>query len=178
MTRPELKDNILLFLHDKHFENENPLEFVTPELIKEKLKLKNSKFNIDKILSSLKRQNLIDSKNHNFFIIKSGIDFIDNEKSFVNIGNIKKKFYYDFINSKFKFYTLLITFSLFIISSVINIYDFGKNLVNQETKVQYEQRLEKLESKLEKLSTSILNLKNIDSLNNPKVLKKFENTKD
>ena len=59
-----------------------------------------------------------------------------------------------------------------------HIYNFEKNLSNQEYEEKLEIRLEKLELKLEKLNTSILNLKNIDSLNNPKVLKKFENTKD
>ena len=67
-------------------------------------------------------------------------------------------------------------FGFAFIGSGFSFYNFINNLSPSESVIKQEERIEKMESELGKLHTSILNQKTKDSLNNSKVLKKIENT--
>jgi len=67
-------------------------------------------------------------------------------------------------------------FGFAVIGSGLSLYNFINNLSPSKNVKQQEERIEKMESELEKLKISISNQKIKDSLNNSKVLKNFENT--
>ncbi|MGV0974156.1 hypothetical protein ACTS90_17875, partial [Empedobacter falsenii] len=57
-----------------------------------------------------------------------------------------------------------------VIGTVLSIYNFVDSLTPSEKELKQEQRIQKIESELRKLNTSISNRKKIDSLHNTNVL--------
>jgi len=93
------------------------------------------------------------------FLKKGGFEKIEQEE-----GIQKRKYNFDFKLSKFKYYTFWPIFIFAFIGFGLSLYNFINNLSPSEKTKQQEQRIEKMESELNKLQTYILEQKNLDSL--------------
>lgn len=81
-----------------------------------------------------------------------------------------RKDIFDFRVSKFRYHTFWWFFSFALIGFGLSVYNFIYNLSPSEKTIQQEEKIEQMELELEKVQTSILIQKNLDSLRMTKEL--------
>ena len=128
------------------------------------------------IIDFMKIENLVDMSNdHMLNLTKLGyeiqrkggwIEHLKREK--IKVKRTDRKDFFDFKVSKFRYHTFWIFFGIAVIGSGLSFFNFKENLKPSKNIKQQEERIDKLESELETLRTSILNQKSLDSLHNSK----------
>jgi len=124
----------------------------------------------------MKIEKLIDSPNDKMLdltklgyeIVRKGgwTEHLKREK--IKVKRTDRKDFFDFKVSKFKYHTFWLFFGIAIIGFGLGVFNFIGNLKPSKNIKQQEERIDKMESELESLQTSILNQKSLDSLHNSK----------
>ena len=101
------------------------------------------------------------------FLDRGGFERIENKQNRQN-----RKDFLDFNVSKFKYYTFWPIFIFAFVGFGFSVYNFMNSRENLENTKLQKERIDKMESELIKLQTSISIQKNLDSLRYSKVLTK------
>ncbi|MGV0967547.1 hypothetical protein [Empedobacter falsenii] len=123
------------------------------------------------VINNLVDLKLLEKKGQGFFrITNKGLNF----KSFKDLEDKEKKevrkSFLDLQLKEWQVKTFWWIFGFAVIGTVLSIYNFVDSLTPSEKELKQEQRIQKIESELRKLNTSISNRKKIDSLHNTNVL--------